>query len=82
MADAIITGRNRVLSTSTPLEGEYDQTGLSIGVPVILGKNGMEKILELELTDKTRQRFENSAQSIRNALTALKNDYGILRLEQ
>ena len=82
MADAIITGRNRVLSTSTPLEGEYGQTGLSIGVPVILGKNGIEKILELELTDKTRQRFENSAQAIKNALAALKNDYGILRLEQ
>ena len=72
MADAIITGRNRVLSTSTPLNGEYGLTDLSIGVPVILGKNGIEKILELDLTNQTRQRLEKSAQAIKTALAALK----------
>jgi malate dehydrogenase len=82
MADAILTGRNRVLSTSTPLNGEYGLTGLSIGVPVILGMDGIEKILELELTEKTKQRLDSSAQAIKNAMAALKGDYGIPRLEQ
>ena len=72
MADAILTGRNRVLSTSTPLNGEYGLSDLSIGVPVILGKNGIEKILELDLTPQTKERLEASAQAIKTALAALK----------
>jgi malate dehydrogenase len=71
MADAILRGRNRVLSTSTPLEGEYGLSGLSIGVPVILGKNGVEKILELELSAETKERFEISAAAIKNLLASL-----------
>jgi malate dehydrogenase len=82
MADAILTGRNRVLSASTPLNGEYGYSDLAIGVPVVLGKNGVEKIIELELTQKTRQRFENSVLAIKNALAALKGDYGRPRLAQ
>jgi malate dehydrogenase len=72
MADAILTGRNRVLSTSTPLNGEYGLSDLSIGVPVILGKNGIEKILELDLTPQTKERLEASAHAIKTALAALK----------
>ena len=53
-ADAILTGRNRVMSVSTCLEGEYDQSCVSIGVPVVLGKQGVEKIIELDLSLKTR----------------------------
>jgi malate dehydrogenase len=71
MADAILRGRNRILSTSTPLEGEYGLSGLSIGVPVILGKNGIEKILQLDLSDETRERLNLSAAAIKNALSGL-----------
>ncbi len=71
MADAILRGRNRILSTSTPLEGEYGLSGLSIGVPVILGKNGIEKILELDLSADTKERLNLSAAAIKNALGAL-----------
>src|SRR3989337_1888856 len=45
MADAVLRGRNRVMSVSTYLQGEYGFTGISIGVPVILGRNGVERIL-------------------------------------
>ncbi len=72
MADAIITGRNRVMSVSTLLKGEYGYSNISIGVPVVLGKDGVEKIIELELSTRTSRRFERSVMTIREAIAALK----------
>ncbi|MGD6934592.1 MAG: malate dehydrogenase [Candidatus Bathyarchaeia archaeon] len=71
MADAIITGRNRVLSVTTPLQGEYGLSDLSIGVPVILGKNGIEKIIELDLSDEAKERLSLSASNVKAALASL-----------
>jgi len=68
MADAILKDRKRVIGVSTYLDGEYGLSDIAIGVPVVLGKNGVERILELELTDGTRKRFENSASVVREAL--------------
>ncbi len=73
MADAILTGRNRVMSVSTVLEGEYGTSGLSIGVPVVLGKQGVEKIVELELSEKTKERFNKSVAIVKEAIAALKD---------
>ncbi len=64
MADAIIKGRNRVMGVSTYLKGEYGYSDVSIGVPCILGKNGVEKILELELDAQTKRDFEKSVASV------------------
>jgi malate dehydrogenase len=72
MADAILTGRNRVMSVSTCLCGEYGASGVSIGVPVILGKEGVEKIIELELSEKTNERFAKSITVVKDAIAALK----------
>jgi malate dehydrogenase len=72
-ADAILTGRNRVMSVSTCLNGEYGFSNVSIGVPVILGKAGVEKIIELDLSDQTRQRFERSIGVVKEAIAALKS---------
>ena len=71
MADAILTGRKLVLSVTTPLEGEYGLTNLSIGVPVILGKNGIEQIIELNLSTESKERLNISAQNIKTALKTL-----------
>jgi malate dehydrogenase len=71
MADAILRGRNRVMSVSTYLQGEYGFSDLSIGVPVILGKNGVERILELEMMTGTRKRFEKSVSTIKEAIRQL-----------
>jgi len=68
MADAILKDRKRVIGVSTYLDGEYGLSGIAIGVPVVLGKNGVERILQLELTAETRKRFENSALVVREAL--------------
>ena len=72
MADAILRGRNRVMGVSTYLQGEYGFSDVSIGVPVVLGKNGVEKILELELTPQTRERFEKSVSIIKESIKTLK----------
>lgn len=71
MADAVLTGRNRVLSATTPLEGEYGLSGLSIGVPVILGRNGIEKIIQLDLSAESKERLDLSAQNVKSALKTL-----------
>jgi malate dehydrogenase len=68
MVDAILRGRNRVVSVSTYLKGEYAQSDVSIGVPVVLGRNGVERVLELKLTPETRRQFQYSVSVIRGAI--------------
>jgi malate dehydrogenase len=72
MADAVIKGRNRVMSVSTCPSGQYGCSDYSIGVPVVLGKDGIEKIIELELSPQSKQRFEKSIAAIKQAVAALK----------
>ncbi|MCW3983031.1 MAG: malate dehydrogenase [Candidatus Bathyarchaeota archaeon] len=71
-ADAILTGRNRVMSVSTCLDGEYGQSCVSIGVPVVIGKDGVDKIIELDLSPNTKALFENSIAKVKEAIAALK----------
>jgi len=72
-ADAILTGRNRVMSVSTCLDGEYGQSCVSIGVPVVLGKQGVEKIIELDLSEHTLEQFLKSVAVVKAAISALKS---------
>jgi malate dehydrogenase len=74
MADAVIRDRKRVMSVSTILQGEYGFSGVAIGVPCILGKNGVEKILELRLDAKAREDFENSAKITKDAIGTIPQD--------
>ena len=72
MADAVLRGRNRVMSVSTYLQGEYGFSDLSIGVPCVLGKNGVERILELRLDAEAKKAFEKSASIIKDAIAEMK----------
>jgi len=72
MVDAVLRGRNRVMSVSTYLNGEYGFSDVSIGVPVILGRNGVEKILELELKPNTYEQFQNSVSIIKDSIEKLR----------
>jgi malate dehydrogenase len=72
MADAVLKGRNRVMSVSTYLQGEYGFSDLSIGVPCVLGKNGVERILELRLDAEAKKAFEKSASTIKDAIAEMK----------
>jgi malate dehydrogenase len=67
MADAVLRGRNRVMGLSTCLQGEYGFSDVSIGVPCILGKNGIERILELDLDPTAKEEFKKSVAAVREA---------------
>ncbi len=72
MADAVLKGRNRVMSVSTCPQGEYSCSAVSIGVPVVLGKNGVEKIIELKLSPESQKLFEESVAKVETAIATLK----------
>lgn len=64
MTDAVLEDRNRLVSTSTMLQGEYGYTNISIGVPCILGKSGIQKIIQLPFDEETKEEFQKSADAI------------------
>jgi malate dehydrogenase len=74
MADAVLRGRNRVMGASTCLHGEYGFSDVSIGVPCILGSQGIEKILELKLDPEAKAQFEESVESLKKAIQSLRNN--------
>jgi malate dehydrogenase len=55
-----------MIACSVFLEGEYGQNDICIGVPCIIGKNGIEEILSIELNDDEKQLFAKSADAVRN----------------
>jgi malate dehydrogenase len=73
MADAVLRGRNRVTSVSVFPSGEYDCANLSVDVPVVLGKSGVERIIELELSEESEARFERSVVTIKSAVAQRKD---------
>jgi malate dehydrogenase len=72
MADAVLKGRNRVMSVSTCPEGVFSCSAVSIGVPVVLGKNGVERIIELKLSKESQLMFEHSVAKVKTAIKTLK----------
>lgn len=71
LVKAISKDEKKVLAACAYLDGEYGVKGICIGVPVRLGKNGIEDIIELELSDSEKNEFLNSAESIQNLLKQL-----------
>ena len=71
MVEAIIRDTQRIVCTPTYLNGEYDQKDICLGVPVLLGKNGILKVIELELTLAEKEAFDKSAAVVRNAIKTL-----------
>ena len=72
MAKAIVDDTKEVMPASAYLEGEYGLSGLCIGVPLKLGRAGIEQIYELKLSDKERDWFNKGADTLREAITTLK----------
>lgn len=72
MVEAVICDQRRVFTACAYLNGEYGYNGIYLGVPVIIGKNGVEKIIELELDEEDRMRFEKSHNEVENILNLLK----------
>src|SRR4051812_41459232 len=65
MVEAILKDKKRVVPVAAYLEGEYGLSGLYFGVPVVLGAGGIEKIIELPLTDDERAQMNRSAELVR-----------------
>nr|WP_285846442.1 malate dehydrogenase [Priestia koreensis] len=71
MTAAILKDQRRILPSIAYLEGEYGYDGIYLGVPTILGKNGIEKVIELELTNEEKSELDKSADSVKNVMNVL-----------
>ena len=71
MAEAILKDQRRVLPTIAYLEGEYGFEGIYLGVPTIIGANGIEQIIELELTEDEKAALSKSVDSVRQVMDVL-----------
>ena len=72
MVESIVLEKNRIIPAAAYLEGEYGIHGLFMGVPVQLNWSGVEKILELPLTDEENAALQKSAQAVRESMAQLK----------
>jgi malate dehydrogenase len=65
MVEAIVFDKKKIIASCVLLEGEYGVKGLFVGVPVVLGKNGIEKIIELNLNDAEKAAFAKSVEAVK-----------------
>jgi malate dehydrogenase len=72
MAESYLRDKNRVLPAAAWLNGEYDLKDLYVGVPVVIGAKGVERIVEIELNNVERDMFEKSAQAVQTLVDACK----------
>ncbi len=66
LVESIVRDQKKVFPCSVMLEGEYGQSDICLGVPVVIGKNGWERIIELELNDEEKALFAKSGDAVRN----------------
>jgi malate dehydrogenase len=71
MVEAIVNDQKRILPCAAWLTGEYGMEGLFLGVPCKLGRNGLEKVIEVALSDDEKAALEKSAQAVREPMAAL-----------
>lgn len=77
VVESIIHNQKKVVPCCVSLEGEYGQNDICIGVPVVLGKNGWEKIIDIKLTADEKEKFEASAAAVRKTNNVLKENGAI-----
>jgi malate dehydrogenase len=65
LVDSILNNQNKMIACSVLLEGEYEQTDICLGVPCIIGKNGIEEIVDVQLNDAEKATFAKSAEAVR-----------------
>jgi malate dehydrogenase len=71
MIDAILMDHKRIIPCAAYLQGEYGINGLFVGVPVKLGADGVEQVIELKLTDEERRQLQHSADAVRELVEAM-----------
>ena len=73
MVESILFDKNEVLPCTAYLQGEYGASDVYAGVPVVLGQNGVERIVEFKLTEKEKTLFEKSVTSVRELISIMDN---------
>ena len=73
MVETIVKDERRIFPCCCWLQGEYGLSDLYLGVPVVLGKNGIEKIVELDLNAEEQELLKNSAGAVREVMGVLDN---------
>jgi malate dehydrogenase len=66
VVEAIVRDQKRVIASCVPLNGEYGQNDICLGVPVVIGRNGWEQIIDFELNAEEQELFNKSAEAVRN----------------
>jgi malate dehydrogenase len=72
MMEAILNNERRIMPVIAYLDGEYGERDIYVGVPAIIGGNGVEKVLEVDLTDEEREAFRLSVKAVRDPLSLVK----------
>jgi malate dehydrogenase len=65
LVDSILNNQNKMIACSVLLEGEYGQSDICLGVPCIIGKNGVQEIVDVQLNDAEKATFAKSADAVR-----------------
>jgi len=73
MVEAILNDSKTIVPSSVILNGEYGYKDVAVGVPVVLGSNGVESIIELELNNDIKEKFQQSVESIQESINILKD---------
>ena len=73
MAESYLKDKKRVLPCAAKLTGQYGVDGLYIGVPVVIGKNGVEKIIEIKLNAEEQAMFDKSVEAVKDLNEAMEN---------
>ncbi|MEW6587933.1 MAG: malate dehydrogenase [Thermoproteota archaeon] len=68
---AILKDQKKVIPVATPLDGEYGHSDVSIGVPAVIGRNGVEKIIQIDLNQQEKEWFDKGVQSVKSALAGI-----------
>ena len=72
MCESIVKDKKRIIPSAAYLNGEYGVNGMFIGVPVKLGKEGVEEVIEVELSSEERKAFMGSVEAVRKLIGELK----------
>ena len=71
IVESVVRDRKQVIPVATYLDGEYGHSDVTIGVPAIIGKNGVEKIIELDLNDEEKEVFDKAVDSVKSAISGI-----------
>ena len=71
MIESVVRDRKQVIPVATYLDGEYGHSNVTIGVPAVIGKNGVEKIVELDLNEEEKTAFDAGVKNVKNAIEGI-----------